>query len=281
MIRILSSALTALIIFTSAHGETVSTLLSDSDSGRILYAQGACSERATPASTFKIAISVMGYDSGILIDAHQPAWPYREEYKAWREEWKTTVDPTTWLRDSVVWYSRGVTHVLGEARFQHYADAFNYGNHDVAGNPGRHDGLTNAWLSSSLQISPLEQAAFLRKLLHRQLPASAQAQDMTTRIMPAFPLADGWVVHGKTGTGSQQGPDGVAEQDRQLGWFVGWATKGDRHLIFARLIKDDAKIESPAGYRARDSFLADFPKLLKSSLRAAGHSAESKPPRRR
>ena len=276
MIRVLGSVLLALFISTAAQGSTV-TLLSDSDSGRILYTQGNSSERHTPASTFKIAISVMGYDAGILQDARTPAWPYRPEYKAWREEWKTTVNPTTWLRDSVVWYSRVTTRELGADRFQHYAAAFDYGNRDVSGNPGKKDGLTNAWLSSSLQISPAEQIVFLRKLLRHQLPVSTRAQDMTIRIMPAFPRSDGWVVQGKTGTGSVQGPDGRADQNRQLGWFVGWAAKGNRRLIFARLIKDEAKVEVPAGYRARDSFLADFPKLLK----AAQSSDESTlPPRR-
>jgi beta-lactamase class D len=262
MIRMLVLALVALLIPAAAQAGTACTLLEDPSGGRVLLSQGDCNQRVTPASTFKIPLAVMGYDAGVLTGAHTPAWPYREEYKAWRPEWKTTVDPTTWLRDSVVWYSRVLTGKLGMARFQRYVDAFDYGNRDLSGHPGAHDGLTNAWLTTSLQISPVEQAGFIRKLLQHKLPASAQAQEMTARIMPSFDVAGGWTIHGKTGSGAQQDAKGVANEDRSLGWFVGWATKGERTIIVVRLIKDDAKIDSAAGIRARAGFLADAPGLL-------------------
>ncbi len=96
----------------------------------------------TPASTFKIAISLMGYDSGFLKDEHAPALPFRQGYPDWNPSWKTTTDPTSWIRNSVVWYSQQVTRSLGAVRFRRYATAFHYGNEDVSGDPGRHDGLT-------------------------------------------------------------------------------------------------------------------------------------------
>ena len=53
------------------------TLVADADTGQSLVHSGpACAERVTPASTFKIAISLMGYDAGILQDESRPAWPY-------------------------------------------------------------------------------------------------------------------------------------------------------------------------------------------------------------
>lgn len=257
-------ALVAMTIPFTARAELACTLISDADTGTTLYSQGACNERSTPASTFKIAISVMGFDSGILAGAHAPAWPYREEYKAWREEWKTTVDPTSWLRDSVVWYSRSITNRLGKARFQKFTDTFDYGNRDLSGDPALDNGLTTAWLSGSLQISPAEEVTFLRKLIHLQLPASAKAQEMTLRIMPRFAV-DGWTVQGKTGGGFLQNRERIPDYDRQIGWFVGWASKRDKHLIFARRIADETKIERPAGFRARDSFISDFVGLLRKS----------------
>jgi beta-lactamase class D len=207
---------------------------------------------------------VIGYDAGILSDAHTPAWPYKKEYDAWMESWKTTVDPTSWLRDSVVWYSREITRRLGAKRFQRGVDRLDYGNRDLSGDPGRHNGLTNAWLSSSLQISPAEEVAFLRQFLTYRLPVSKEAIDRTIAIVPQFPLADGWTVHGKTGTGFQPRPNGKSDPDRQFGWFVGWAQKGERRVIFVRLVKDDTKIAEAAGFRARDGILADLPLLLAS-----------------
>ncbi len=239
------------------------TLLVDAATGDVRVKQGdGCDVRNSPASTFKVALSVMGFDADILQDAHAPAWPYKEEYKAWRESWKQTTDPTYWLKESVVWYSQQLTLKLGMERFQRFVDGFDYGNRDLSGDPGRHNGLTRAWLSSSLQISPAEQIAFLRKLLAHKLPVSARAQAMTMEIMPTFQVAEGWMVQGKTGTGSQRKADGTLDDDRQFGWFVGWARKGDRQLVFARLIKDHEHIESTAGFRARDTLLADLPALL-------------------
>jgi hypothetical protein len=79
-----------------------------------------------------------------------------------------------------------------------------------------------------------------------------------------FPLAERWTAHGKTGNGHQLEPDGKPDHDRQFGWFVGWAEKAGRRVVFARLVKDDAKIEEFASFRARDSMLADLPRLLES-----------------
>jgi beta-lactamase class D len=241
----------------------VCTLLVEAGSGAALARQGAqCETRNSPASSFKIALALMGFDAGILRDAHEPAWPYKPEYGPAMSNWGSVVDPTGWLRDSVVWYSREITRRLGAARFQSFIDGLDYGNRDLSGDPGENNGLTNAWLSSSLKISPLEQTAFLRRLLGRQLPVSKAAMEQTEAIMPQFPLAGGWTVYGKTGTGFQPGPDGKPDRDRQFGWFVGWAQKGARRVVFARLSKDGAKNEEYAGPRTRDSLLADLPGLL-------------------
>jgi beta-lactamase class D len=243
--------------------EPACLLLMAADSGKVLLQQGAqCDVRNSPASTFKIALGVIGYDAGVLSDAHTPAWPYKEEYAAWVDSWKTTIDPTSWQRESVVWYSREITRRLGAERFQRYVDLFDYGNRDLSGDPGQNNGLSKSWISSSLKISPREEAAFLRKFLNKELPVAREAVDRTIAIVPQYPLPDAWTAHGKTGAGFQSAADGKLDRDRQFGWFVGWAQKDDRRLIFATLIKDDAKIAGPAGLRARDELLAGLPRLL-------------------
>src|ERR1700743_612874 len=119
MTRRLLAALGAALLCLAgpAAAARVCTLLVEADSGKVIARQGAqCDLRNSPASTFKLAIAVMGYDAGILTG------PYTPEYEAWMESWKTTVDPTTWLRDSVVWYSRQITARLGPERFQQGVD---------------------------------------------------------------------------------------------------------------------------------------------------------------
>ena len=188
----------------------------------------------------------MGYDSGFLTDEHHPALPYRESYLATDPAWKTTVDPTSWIHNSVVWYSQQFTVWLGPERLHDYIVRFKYGNQDISGNPGMNDGLTQAWLSSSLRISPLEQVSFLQKLVTRQLAASAHAYEMTARILAVGTLPNGWEVHGKAGTGYQMQANGP-DLKRQVGWFVGWASRGGRTIVFAYAIADEQPDEVECG----------------------------------
>ncbi|MFN8061664.1 MAG: penicillin-binding transpeptidase domain-containing protein, partial [Vicinamibacterales bacterium] len=93
-------------------------------------------------------------------------------------------------------------------------------------------------------------------------PFSTRAHDLTMATMPSF-AADDWTVFGKTGTGNVRRADGTLDDDRAFGWFVGWARRGDRTVVFARLLKDDGPNEVAAGLRARSSMLADLPGLLR------------------
>jgi beta-lactamase class D len=268
MLRNLALGLLAAAFATStAQARTICTAFADAGTGKILDQRGECGARVTPASTFKIAISLMGYDAGFLKDEHSPALPFRAGYPDWLPVWRQTTDPTGWIQYSVVWYSQQVTQALGEARFQQYAHAFQYGNEDVSGNPGKHDGLTRAWLSSSLRISPLEQLAFLGKLVDRRLPVTPHAFDMTDRITRVATLPNGGDVHGKTGTGSPPKPNGSYDPAHAYGWFVGWATKGTRTIVFARLIQDAREEKETPGLRARAALLRELPSRLDALAR--------------
>jgi beta-lactamase class D len=238
------------------------TVLADAASGQAPAREGHCDERVTPASTFNIAVALMGYDSGILRDQHAPVLPFKAGYPAYIPSWRTATDPAGWLQNSVLWYAQQVTRQLGAARFQQYVQRFGYGNQDLAGEPGQDNGLTQSWVGSSLRISPLEQVEFLRKVANRALPLSAHAYAMTESIMPQQTLANGWEVHGKTGTASALLPDGSEDGTRQYGWYVGWASKGQRTVVFARLVLDARQEAAMGGARAREALLRELPARL-------------------
>lgn len=246
----------------AASGVMHCTELLDATSGKQLVREGQCDRRMPPMSTFKIAISLMGYDTGVLVDEHTPTLPFKEGYVDWRPEWRVATDPSQWMEKSVVWYSQRVTEQVGQERYEAYVKRFGYGNEDLSGDPGEHNGLIGAWLNSSLQISPDEQAAFLRKLVNRKLGVSAKAYDFTGRIMRQKPLANGWDVYGKTGAGSPHRPDGSSDNAHAFGWFVGWATKGERTVVFVRFGQDEKEQQGPAGFRVRDAFLGELPAML-------------------
>ena len=263
MRNLLAAVLALGLSATGAAAHTVCTTVMDAESGKVLLADGDCATRVTPASTFKVAISLMGFDSGYLKDAHDPTLPYRKGYVDWGgAEWLKPTDPARWIKYSVVWFSQQVTKHLGAARFQKYADKFDYGNRDLSGDPGKHNGLERAWIGSSLKIAPLEQVRFLSKLTTRKLPVSAHAFDVTEEITRMDDLSNGWSLNGKTGSAFPKLADGSNDEAHGWGWFVGWSRKGGRTLVFARLIQDDQKMDVSGGLRARDALIAELPGML-------------------
>jgi bla regulator protein BlaR1 len=235
--------------------------MADAASGATLANEGRCDERVTPASTFNIVVSLMGYDSGILTDAHTPMMPFKAGYIDYNDAWRQDTDPTLWFKNSVLWFAQQVTAALGVERFQRYIDGFDYGNRDLSGDAGRDNGLSLSWVGSSLKISPLEQVAFLRKMVRRELPLSPQAYEMTSRIMAPVTLSNGWTVQGKTGTASPVRVDGDGAGALQYGWYVGWASKGGRTVVFAHLVLDRRR-DDAGGPRARAAVLRELPARL-------------------
>ena len=184
-----------------AHAKNICIAIADARTGSVLHEEGDCRARVTPASTFKIALSVMGYDSGFLTDAHAPALPFKPGYTDWGgAEWTRTTDPTRWMKYSVVWLSQRITDALGAERIGDYLRAFDYGNADFSGDPGKDNALERAWISSSLKIAPVEQLTFLRNLINRKLPVNDRAVDMTLEIAETQATDGGWRGSGKTGS---------------------------------------------------------------------------------
>ena len=263
--------LIALVVAASlphdAQAGTLCTLVMDGASGRVLLERGDCRRRVTPASTFKVPLAVMGFDRGFLTGAHAPVLTYRASDPDWGgEAWRQPTDPVRWLKYSVVWYSQRITHALSEARLTAYARRFGFGNADFSGDPDKGNGLDRAWIASSLQVSPYEQAVFLRRLVRRDLPVSGQAIAKAAEIVEASPAGDGWQMHGKTGTAYPRDAGGVSDTAHGYGWYVGWATRGDRTLVVARLDRDEHADPVPTGLRARAALLAAWPETAGAAL---------------
>ncbi|WP_371833345.1 class D beta-lactamase [Ferirhizobium litorale] len=271
MTKSLAAACLLLLAAGSAHasgGQNYAlecTIVADARTGEALHREGTCDQRFAPASTFKFALAVMGFDSGILKSPHDPVWKLKPEFHASkREQAYKTVDPAIWEKDSIVWYSQQLTMKLGMKRFSDYVTEFDYGNMDVSGDPGKANGLTRAWLMSSLAISPDEQIGFLHRFKTRSLPVSEQAYRQTEATIATFDADDGWKVHGKTGSGWLRDKNGKIDETRPLGWFVGWAEKDGREVIFARLNIGAEKSEKPGSIYAREKMLADLPRLVEA-----------------
>lgn len=246
----------------SAAEKVECTVIIDAKSGETIFRRGTCDQGFYPQSTFKLPLAMMGYDAGILIDAQNPRWSYQAKFNRSKREQKDT-DPTIWERDSIVWYSQEITRKLGKKAFGDYVRGFGYGNRDVTGGPGGTVGLTESWLMSSLKISPDEQVEFLKRFLDGKLPISAEAVEKAKQIVPAFKGNADWHIQGKTGSGSMRNKAGKADGSRPIGWFVGWARREGREVIFARLLVDTKRhADTPISYTVRDSLIADLPEIV-------------------
>lgn len=239
----------------------ICTAVAELATGKIVHSEGDCETRVTPASTFKIALAAIGYESGFLEGAHAPVLSIRSGEPDWGgAEWRRPVDPAGWMKHSVVWYSQRITSVLGRERFAAAVHGLDYGNGDVSGDPGKDNGLLRSWIGSSLKISPVEQIGFLGRLLSGRLPVRRDAAENAIAIIESSMLA-GWRVAGKTGSAYPRAASGQLDRSRGWGWFVGWAVKDGRTYVFARLDQDTSRQKEPGGLRARKKFLDAWPAL--------------------
>lgn len=248
-----------------AQAKTICTMVADAETGKVLQRQGDCASRVTPASTFKIPLAVIGFDSGFLKSPHDPVLNFKDGDPDWGgAEWKKPTDAERWLKYSVVWFSQRITHALGEKTVTDYARKFDYGNADFSGDPAKNNGLDRAWIASSLKISPQEQIAFLQKLAKRSLPVAPKAMEQAIASMESFPIdASGWQVKGKTGMAYPRSASGDFDYARPWGWFVGFAEQGNKKVVFAQLIQDEKKQPDSPSARARTAILTGLPGILR------------------
>lgn len=216
-----------------------------------------CDQAFAPASTFKLVLALIGFEEGILHSPDGPRVDYDPSLNAPFESWRQATTPRRWLRFSVIWYSHWLTRQLGMADLQRQVDAISYGNQDLSGTPGKGDGLTRAWLSTSLKITPLEQSDFLQRLLLGDLPFSEAAIDRTLAATQRFEAKGGIQLTGKTG--NAWATDAVGNRlEEQHGWFVGWLEHQGEEYTFVHLIIEGESGKGFASSRARQQALTNI-----------------------
>ncbi|MCP0913326.1 MULTISPECIES: penicillin-binding transpeptidase domain-containing protein [Legionella] len=195
-----------------------------------------CNQRVAPDSTFKIALSLMAFDSGASHESTVFKWNGK---KSALLDWNHDQTPESWLKYSVVWVSQQLTQRMGDTRIKGYLAKFKYGNQDFSGDPGKNNGLQYAWLSSSLKISAMEQLNFLKAFYAGALPVSKEALHLTKKNMYQGQLENGADLYGKTGSG-RHGASERASNPSLLrdGWFIGFVEKGSQQYLFISNLSD-------------------------------------------
>lgn len=256
LLQSLALTIVGLTSGTVANADVACTLVFRLGQEAPIYQAGKrCDEEFAPASTFKLPLALMGFETGLLQSSDTPVVEYDPALNAPYRSWQQATTPQSWLQYSVIWYSQWLTRQLGMEAFQSHVDLLGYGNRDLSGTPGRNDGLTRAWLSTSLAITPRQQSRFLVQLLSRELPYSDSAVELTLTTMQEFVASGGLLLHGKTGNAWATNAAGDRLQE-QHGWFVGWLEIDDADYVFVHLIVEDGSGPGFSSSRAREQVLA-------------------------
>lgn len=256
------------VISSAGFSSTPTFILLDISHNKQLVSEGEIDKRISPCSTFKIPLSLMGFEEKILQNENAPLFKYKPEHEAGAviDKHKQDQTPKTWMQYSCVWFSQDLTKQLGMEKFQNYVNRLEYGNKDVSGDPDKKNGLSASWLGSSLKISAKEQLSFIRHVAMKDFkhPFSAQTYQYTHQILCLGPFGPGWTLFGKTGSGYHRNEDGSKDTTRMIGWFVGWLEKGDEKLAFVYHTNNIKTEEGFGGPVAKERALKRLEEILKS-----------------
>lgn len=171
------------------------------------YNRARCLERFLPASTFKVANSMIALETAVASDDQLVI---KWDGVARRPEWDKDMTMREAFKVSCLPYYQEIARRVGPARMKHYIDTMQYGNMKMEGN------IDNFWLNNSLQISPDEEMGLLKRMYFAELPLSERTQRIVKTMMLREQTPQ-YNLFYKTGTG--------IVGDKTIYWIVGFAEK--------------------------------------------------------
>ena len=229
-------------LFQAAGVRGTFVLLDVQDGNLRGHDQARAETRFIPASTFKLANSLIGLEVGAVKDVEQllPYGGKPQPYKAWERD----MGLREAIKVSNVPVYQELARRIGLPQMSAKVRQLDYGNAEIGSQ------VDNFWLVGPLQISAVEQTRFLARLAQGQLPLAATAQAQVREIA-RLEQGAGWTLYGKTGWADSYEPD--------IGWWVGWLEQDGKLYSFALNI--DMPQPDTTGQRIA---------LGKASLRALG-----------
>lgn len=192
------------------HSVVGTFVLYDPSAARLVTVNAARAQRRyVPASTFKIANSLIALETGVAADENEviPYGGKPQRIKAWEKD----MPMREAIAASNVPVYQELARRIGLERYRVWLARLNYGNRQTG------TAVERFWLDGPLEISAIEQARFVMLLAQQKLQASARSQSIVRDIL-RIEDRDGAVLYGKTGW------------DGQIGWWTGWVEREGRRV---------------------------------------------------
>lgn len=173
-------------------------------------------QRFVPASTFKLANSLIGLDCGAVANVDE-VLPYGGKPQPF-PQWEKDMALRDAFRVSNVPVYQELARRIGLERMAAGVKKLEYGNTTIG------TVVDQFWLQGPLEITAIEQIAFLRKLADGKLPVSPQVME-NVREISLQETTERYRLHGKTGWATHSTPN--------IGWYVGWIERDGRTYPFA------------------------------------------------
>ena len=174
-----------------------------------------------PASTFKIVNSLIGIETGRIVnekmvikwDGVIRKFPNGDTATEWNKD--LTMDEA--FKASALPYFQEVARRIGKDTMQHWLDSLKYGTKKIK------TSVDGFWLDNSLKLTPDEEMGLVKKLYFNQLPFQKRSQEIVKKVMLQESNAN-YKLSYKTGLGFK-------ENGNEIGWIVGWIEE-NRHPYF-------------------------------------------------
>ena len=164
-----------------------------------------------PASTFKIMVSLIALETGVLKDEHEIVRWDGTRYPD-NPDWQRDMTLREAMRSSSEPFFLALAKRIGHDRLADWVERAHYGNGRIGPDPAR------AWHDGVLTVTALQQVDFVDRLRRESVPFSRRAIALTKAAM-LDSERNGQRVYGKTGTYFPDDGSGHA-------WWVGWTEGG-------------------------------------------------------
>jgi beta-lactamase class D len=184
-----------------------------------------------PASTFKIVNSIIGLQTGKIInDSMIIKW---DGTKRWNDDWNKDLTMYEAFRVSSLPYYQEVARRIGKDTMQFWMDSLKYGVKSVKDKVVIRSAVDSFWIDNSIKITPDEQLGLVSKLYFDQLPFFKSYQEVVKRAM-LFEDKTNYRLSYKTGWG-------LDEKGNNIGWVAGWIEENNHPYFFVLNIESSEK----------------------------------------